>query len=91
MAEPALGAAAVALVQFAGFDRALGQQPGDDVHDAGRDLKGFAGKSDPRERLKQQPVALADIVEISAGFVGEEHGLDIQSVHQARRNLRLDA
>ncbi len=77
VAQPALGAAALDLVQFAGLDRALGQQPGDNMHDPRGDLERLASEADPNERLEQQPVALADIVEIGARLVGEEHRLNI--------------
>ena len=91
MAEPAFGTAALDLIQFPGLDRALGQQPRDDVHDAGRHLERFAGEPDPGEELEPQPLALSDIVEIGARLVGEQHRFGVQGIHQARCDPRFGA
>ena len=76
------GSRAACARQFARPDRALGQQPGDDVHQPGRDLDRFAAEGDPRHRV--QPVALdaAVIVEIAARLVGQQHRIDVQRVDQ---------
>src|SRR6478609_9127213 len=59
LAEPAFGAPAVGTGDLTRLDRALGQQPGDDVHDPGRDLERLAGEADTNERLERQPFLAA--------------------------------
>ena len=91
MAEPPLGPAAFAVRDFARFDRALGQQPGDDVHDPGRHLQQFAGEADPRERLERRALVAPGVVEIGPRLVGQQHRLGVKRVDQARRDPRLRA
>ena len=89
MSEPALRAPSFAAGKLARLDRALGQQPGDDVHDPRRDLERLAGEADSDERLQRAAVVAAGIVEIGARLVGEQHRLRVEAVDQARRDPRL--
>ena len=89
IAEPPFGAAAFARRDLARLDRALRQQPGDDVHDPRRHLQRFAGKADARERLQHRPLITPRIVEIGSRFVGEQHRLGVERVDKARRDAHL--
>ena len=89
MAQPPLGPPAFARRDLARFDRALGQQPGDDVHDPRRDLQRFAGEADAGERLERPALVAAGVVEIGPRLVGEQHRLGVKRVDQPRRDPRL--
>ena len=89
VAEAALRPAPLAARDLAGFDRPLGQQPGDDVHDARRHLQGFAGEADAGERLEHRPLIAPGIVEIRARLVGEQHRLGVERVDESRRDAHL--
>src|SRR6185369_16091987 len=68
VAEAPFRTTAVGKADLTGFDCPLGEQPGDDVHDAGRHLQGLAGEADTRERMQGRPVVSANVVEIMACF-----------------------
>ena len=87
--QPPLRPPPVAVRNLAGFDRALGQQPGDDVHDPGRDLERFARKADPCERLKGGAVAAAGVVEVGTSLIRQQHRLGVKRVDQPRGDPRL--
>src|SRR5690348_987932 len=91
MAESTFRATALAVRDLARFDRALRQQPGDNMHDARGDLEGFARESDSSEWLERRAVLTPGVVEIRAGFVGQQHRLGVKRVDQARRDPHLRA
>ena len=76
-------------MKLAALDRALGQQPRHNMHDAGRDLERFAGEADPHERVERQPVVAAGIVEIGTCLVSEDHRLGVETTDQAGGDPRF--
>ena len=80
MTEAAFGAALASGHDLAALDRALGQQPSNDVHDPGRDLEAFAGKANPDEGIEGRPFDPARFVEIGPRLVGQDHGLSVKAL-----------
>src|SRR5690348_14455754 len=62
--KSAVGAPSLAYGDLARLDRALRQQPGDNMHDPRRDLQRLAGEADAREGLEQRALLPAGLVEV---------------------------
>ena len=84
--QPAFRTPPFREVDLAAVDGALGEQPGDDVHDPGRDLQRLAGEGDAGERIELFAVRMPGLVEIMPRFVGQHHRLRIEGVDQPRRD-----
>ena len=87
--KPARRLAGMGAADLARLDRALGEQPGDDMHQPGRNLQRFAGKADPQQRIERLALLAAMAIEIGARLVGEQHCLGIERIDQAGGQLGL--
>jgi hypothetical protein len=56
---------------------------------SGRHLQGLAGEANAGERVQSRAIVAADVVEIVARFIGEQHRLGVKRVDKARRNAHL--
>src|SRR6476646_1843233 len=70
MAKPAFRATPFTAGDLTGLDRALGQKPGDDVHDPRRHLERFASEADTREGFERRTLVAPRVVEVGASLVG---------------------
>ena len=91
VAEATGGVERFARLQFAGIDGALGQQPGDDVHQPRRHLQRFTRETDADQRIERLALGAADGVEIGARLVGKQHRLGIKRVDQTIVEARFAA
>ena len=79
-AEPIFLIGHVRIANLAALPGALTEQPGDDVHQPGRDFERFTGEGDAAQRIVGSKLSSLVRVEIGSRLIRHHHRLHIEAI-----------